>query len=331
MDTLERGSMRIALIVDSSNHLLGTLTDGDVRRAILKGVSLTDPIKNHYNKKPITCSTEESLAKILDTALNHKIFQIPIVNEQGLLVGIEEVDEIIKPHPKDVPIVIMAGGEGTRLRPITEHIPKPLVEVGGKPILATILEQLKHHGFHNIYLCVNYKSQLIKDYFGNGKILGIDIHYIQEKKKLGTAGALSLLPHNISSPFIVMNGDILTNINFENLYSFHLQNQCDLTIATREHTTKIPFGVIHSDKNNISHIEEKPTLTHSISAGVYVIESSLICHIPKDEFFDMPSLINICLEHQHHVKSFSIQDYWIDIGRTEELQRADHDFGQVFQ
>lgn len=237
------GALRIALVVDD-DVLLGTVTDGDVRNALLNGLTLDDTIEDFYNSDPIVCCENDDNTIIIEKAIEKKIYQIPIVNEKNEIIGIEEVSDLIRPQKKENIAVIMVGGLGTRLRPLTEDTPKPMLNVGSRPILHTIIDNFKKYGFIKIVLCVNYKSDVIKDYFEDGKEFGIEIEYVYEENRMGTAGALSLLSTQPKQTFFVMNGDLLTNINFEHLLDHHNDNHALATMCVREYEYEIPYGVV---------------------------------------------------------------------------------------
>ena len=224
----------------------------------------------------------------------------------------------------------MAGGLGTRLRPLTQDTPKPLLKVGDKPILQTIIESFAKYGFEDIVISVNYKSHMIKDYFGDGSQFGVKISYIDEDKRLGTAGALSLLNDKPKEPFFVMNGDLLTNVNFEKFLDFHTFENSIASMAIREHEFQIPYGVIQTNGAKITDIKEKPIQKFFVNSGIYILSPQTLDYIPKDEFFDMPTLFNKLIEDNKNVLSFPIHEYWLDIGRMEELQKAQSEYFGVF-
>ena len=234
---IDNGSMQIALVVDDENRLLGTLTDGDVRRGILKGLDLNSSIETIIFKMPTIAKIGATKEEILKIALSRKLHQIPIVDDYGRVLGIKEIEELVEPKIKTNKVILMVGGLGTRLRPLTQDIPKPMLKVGDKPILQTIVEKFAEYGYVNIVMCVNYKSQIIQDYFGDGSKFGINIEYVLEEQRMGTAGALSLLKDNPSEPFFVMNGDLLTNVNFENLNNYHIATNSIGTMCERVRTS----------------------------------------------------------------------------------------------
>ncbi len=328
--TIDSGTMQIALVVDENEKLLGTLTDGDIRRGLLDNLSLDDSIESIIFTTPTVCHIEDTKEKILEIALSKTIHQIPIVDNDGKIVGIEEVDELLKPKTKINKVVLMVGGLGTRLRPLTEHTPKPMLKVGNKPILETIILNFKKYGFVNIVLCVSYKSEIIEEYFKDGTEFGVNIEYIHEDKRMGTAGALSLIRNSLTESFFVMNGDLLTNINFEHMMEYHTSNKSIATMGVREYDFQVPYGVVNIDNKNILSIEEKPVHKFFVSGGVYVLSNKVLDFIPDDEFYDMPTLFEKIIEKKLKSISFPIHEYWLDIGRIEEFEKANNEFHEVF-
>ena len=321
--------MQIALVVDGE-QLLGTITDGDIRRAFLKGQGLNDTIERLFNPAPITCRTDQPREDVLQMALAKGIKQIPMTDEDGRLVGIEFVDDYLRVSEKPNPVVLMAGGLGTRLRSLTVDTPKPMLTVGSKPILETIIGNFARHGFRNFYLSVNYKAEKIRDYFRDGKRFGVRISYLTEEKRLGTAGALSLLPEGIQEPIIIMNGDLLTSVNFEHLLNYHLVAGADATMCVRDYEFQIPYGVVHTQGATISSIIEKPKQQFYVNAGVYVLNPEILSFIPKDAFFDMPQLFQDLIALGKKTCSFPIKEYWMDIGQPNDFERANNEYEEVF-
>ena len=328
---IDSGAVKIALVVDENDKLLGTITDGDIRRAILKGKSLEESIKDVYFKNPITVSIDENKENIINLCVSKKIYQVPVVDKDGKVVKIMLLDEILKPKEYPNRVILMVGGLGTRLRPLTENTPKPMLNVGGKPILQTIIEKFRDYGFKNITLCVNYKAEMIKEYFEDGSKFGVNIDYVIENKRMGTAGALSLLKEKPKEPFFVMNGDILTNINFENMLEYHLEHNSTATMAVREYDFQVPFGVVKMENNEIKAIEEKPTYKFFVSAGIYMLNPECIDYIPKNEFYDMPTLFEDLINDNKKTFSFPIREYWLDIGRIEEYEKAQIEYKRIFE
>lgn len=312
------------LIVNKNHKFYGIVTEQDVRKGLLNGLNLEDNISSIINKNPIVADQNTPKEILLSLANKHNIQEIPLKDGNGNIVEIVSIVSLIQQKKYLNPIVIMAGGLGTRLKPLTDNIPKPMLKIGKKPILQIILERFCKQGFENFILCVNYKSDIIKNYFGDGRNFGCNISYINEKKRLGTAGALSLLDNINELPFFVINGDIITDIDFVKMLQQHDDLKSNATMGVRNFSYQVPYGVISTDKNlDIISITEKPTLDFKINAGVYILNPSVLSMIPKDTFFDMPNLFQTLIDKGiQNVSSYLIEDYWIDIGQIEEYKKA---------
>ena len=328
---IDKGSMQIALIVDENEKLLGTLTDGDIRRGLIKGLDLNSSIETIIFRTPTVVKISDTKEDILQIALSKKLHQIPVIDDNEKVIGIQQIDELLKPKNKSNKVILMVGGLGTRLRPLTENTPKPMLKVGNKPILQTIVEKFAQYGYTNIIMCVNYKSDVIQDYFGDGKEFGVNIEYILEEQRMGTAGALSLLKEKPTEPFFVMNGDLLTNVNFGHLDNFHILNNSMATMCVREYDFQVPYGVVKVHNNKILSIEEKPIHKFFISAGIYMLSPEALEHIPRNEFYDMPTLFEKIISENQNAISFPLQEYWLDIGRIEEYKKANEEYGQIYK
>jgi dTDP-glucose pyrophosphorylase len=326
---IDEGGIKFAIVTDKKNHFLGTITDGDIRRALLKGVSLEEKVKDYYNKKPLIASAKTSKEELIALATAYKIYQIPVVDENHKIIKIALLDELVSKKYYSNKVVLMVGGEGKRLRPLTEKTPKPMLMVGNKPILQTIIENFKKCGFKEFIFCVNYRHRIIQNFFKDGEKFGVTIEYVIENKKLGTAGALAFLK-KIKEPFFVMNGDLLTTIDFEEMMQFHIKNKGEISVGTKEFLYQLPFGVVLSKNDRITKIEEKPVIKKQINAGIYILNPSIIDFIPENSFFDMPQLIKKMLLLKKNILSFPISDYWIDIGRIEEFRKANEEYFYFF-
>jgi dTDP-glucose pyrophosphorylase len=331
LEVIDKAAMRIAIVVDSDKKFLGTLSDGDIRRALLASLSLEDSIKNVYYKECTTVLESDSKESIIQTAIKNKVYQIPILSKEKHIVDVLDLATLLSVTKRKNKVVLMAGGLGTRLRPLTENTPKPLLQVGNKPILQTIIENFASHGFENIVISLNYKSHMIREFFKDGKEFGVNIEYIEEDKRLGTAGALSLLQENPNEPFFVMNGDLLTNVNFAELLDFHTSSNSTGTMCVREYQYQIPYGVIETSEEQITSIVEKPTQKFFVNAGIYLLNPSVLQHVPKDEFYDMPTLFEKLIAEQHTVLSFPIHEYWLDIGQHHDFAKANEEYHENFQ
>jgi dTDP-glucose pyrophosphorylase len=330
LKTIDIQAIRIAVIVDKNNKVIGTISDGDIRRAILKGVNLSHTIKDVYFKTPTLCNINEPIERIIQIAISKRIYQVPIIDDRGHLVKIEDLGNMLSIANRPNEVILMAGGLGTRLRPLTDDTPKPLLKVGNKPILETIILNFSKYGFKNITISVNYKSEMIIDYFGDGKKFGVNISYIHEKDRLGTAGALSLLKYKPNQPFFVMNADLLTDINFTHLLNYHYQENSDATMCVREYDFQVPYGVIEVDNQQITSIVEKPIHKFFVNAGIYVLSPSILNIIPKNTFYDMPTLFDELIKQQKNILSFPIHEYWLDIGRMGDFKQAQDEYGKIF-
>ena len=326
IQAIDRGAVQIVLVVDKQGKLLGTVTDGDIRRGILKGISMDAPVKRIMQCSPLTASVDDSREKILALMKNHLVHQIPIVNERQHVVGIEIVDHHLQTKKRDNFVVLMAGGLGVRLRPLTDATPKPLLKVGNKPILENILQNFVNHGFYRFFISVNYKDQMVKQYFGKGAKWNVDIRYLDENKKLGTAGALGLLPKNPIDPIVVMNGDLLTSVNFQHLLNFHSEHKAIATMCIREYDFQVPYGVVALKNQTIARVDEKPVQRFFVNAGIYVLDPSVLKFIPPKISFDMPQLFDKLIEKELNTVGFPIREYWLDIGRIDDLDRAKQEF-----
>lgn len=323
---IDNGAMRIALVVDNNDVLLGTVTDGDIRRGIIKGLKLEDTIDLIMCKNPTFAYINESKDNMLSKVLQNKHHQIPILDKNNKVIDVKEIEELVKIEKKPNRIILMVGGLGTRLRPLTNNIPKPMLKVGDKPILQIIIEGFAKYGFVNITMCVNYKSEIIENYFKDGSKFGVNIEYTFEKQNMGTAGALSILTSKPKEPFFVMNGDLLTDINYETLLNFHNSKKSEATMCVREYEVQIPYGVVNIENEKITSIKEKPLHTFFVSAGIYVLSPKVLKHVPKDKFYDMPTLFESLINQQQNIISYPIKNYWIDIGKLKDFEKANLDY-----
>jgi len=322
MRIIDQGAAQIALVVDEQQRLLGTLTDGDIRRGLLHGETLEAPAERLMNRKFHSVQTSDDQGAVLEMMRTEVLRQIPVLDEQGRVVELLLLQELLNPQQFSNSVVIMAGGKGTRLRPHTEHCPKPMLSVGDQPILEILLEQCIASGFRNFYFSVNYLKDKIIEYFDDGSRWGVSIHYLVENEPLGTAGALQLLPDSLTEPFLVLNGDVLTRLDPKHLLQFHTEHQALATICVRDHELTVPFGVVQTNGVELSGFEEKPTYHHQVNAGVYVIDPQLLPLLQPHQFIDMPSLLKMAQEAGHRVAVCPIHEYWIDVGNPDSLKQA---------
>ncbi len=330
LQIIDRGSVQIALVVDEERRLLGTITDGDVRRGILRGIGLESPVSQVMNREPRTAKLDMDRDTILNVMQYLNVRQFPVLDEAGRVIRLELIDNLLQRTSRDNWVVLMAGGLGTRLGELTKDCPKPLLRVGTKPILEVILDSFIANGFYRFYISVNYKAEMIRDYFGDGSKWGVEIRYIYEGKRLGTAGALSLFPEETSHPIIVMNGDLLTKVNFRQLVDFHVETRAKATMCVREYEFQIPYGVVQVESHRLRKIEEKPMQKFFVNGGIYVVDPDILQMIPQDTFFDMPTLFDEVIVQELNTSVFPIREYWIDIGRKDDFERANGEFLEVF-
>lgn len=332
IETINRGSLQIALVVDDDRRLLGMITDGDVRRAILKKISLDSPVESIMTRDFTTASTSDSTTEILARMKELDLRHIPVIDDHGRIVDLKVLLHLVdyQKRKKDNWVVLMAGGMGTRLRPLTEQAPKPMLKVGGKPILETIIKNFCDYHFSKFYISINYQAEKIESYFKNGEAWGLEVNYLKEKKELGTAGALSLLPGRPEKPIFVMNSDLLTKVNFDHLLDFHVENGSSATMCVRQFDFQVPYGVVEADQTRLIGLEEKPVHKFFVNAGIYVLEPHVLDLIPKDSYFDMPSLFEMLMSRKHQASIFPIHEYWIDVGRMGDFKRANGEFCENF-
>jgi len=328
---IDEGGQQIALVVDQQGRLLGTVTDGDVRRAILGGQGLDEPAIGVANRNPAIARLGDGRDAMLARMRSQKLHQLPVVDDKGIVVGIESIDGFLEEPQEDSWVVLMAGGLGKRLSPLTDDKPKPLLDVGNKPILEIILDGLVAHGFHNIFISVNYRADMVKDRFGDGSDRGINIRYLEEDRELGTAGALSLLPEDVPGPFLVMNGDLLTNLNYRHLLAYHREQGGRATVCVCEETIQIPYGIVEVVENRLVAIEEKPVRQHFINAGVYVLEPDALKLAPRNARLDMPDLIGHLIKDGGEVSVFPIREFWLDIGHHDDYKAANSHYERLFK
>ena len=322
-ELLTENSLRIVLVVDQENRLLGTITDGDIRRALMAGSAMSSLATSVMQKNPIAVNQGDSRRKALQIMREKDLLHLPVLDAKGVVVGLETVRDLLFKEQRPNPVLLMAGGFGKRLYPLTREVPKPLLPVGEKPILQTILEQLAEGGFSQFFLAVHYRSEQVRAHFGDGSKWGVRIEYLEERQPLGTAGALSLLDQTmIDAPLLMINGDLLTRLDFGQLVDFHGEHGGLATMCVREYDFQIPYGVVHGDGDQVTDIIEKPVQKFFVNAGIYILEPDLLGHCRPDEAIDMPDLLRQVVNDGRKVSMFPIHEYWLDIGRMEEYERA---------
>ena len=331
MEQINRNGQGIAVVVDGEDRLLAIVTDGDIRRAILNGIDLEKPIQVLIEQRPparpqgpVTAPEGTGFAKLLEMMTDLSIRQIPIVNSLGKVVDVITHSQLLREYELPVTAVVMAGGLGTRLRPLTEDIPKPMLPIGDRPLLELIIEQLRGAGIRRVNVSTNYKKDVITQHFGDGHKFGVEIQYVTETQPLGTAGALSLIGE-LQEPLLIVNGDILTRINFRAMLYFHRENQAQMTVAVKQHEFQIPYGLVETDGVVVSSISEKPVVRHFINAGIYLLNPEVCRYVPTGQSYDMPDLIRRVIAEKQRVVAFPIAEYWLDIGEMPDLERAQQD------
>jgi dTDP-glucose pyrophosphorylase/predicted transcriptional regulator len=331
MEVMNSGAHQIVLVTNNDDILIATVTDGDVRRGLLKGLDLTALVSEVMNRDPMTLiegTSDETAWKLMR---EHKLGQIPIVDSNGRLVSVTLRNGRIGNTAYSNRVILMAGGLGVRLHPLTEKIPKPMLPVDGKPLLERIITRFKGQGFRRFTLSLNYLGHVIKDHFGDGATLGVRIDYIEETTRMGTGGALSILPQRPEGPFIVMNGDILTTVSFSEILEFHNKTNSIVTICTRDFNLQVPYGVLNTEGNTLVSMIEKPVHKYLINAGIYAISPVVFEFIQNEESLDLPDLIERVRDAGHRVSVFPISGYWMDIGSHKDLERARADYETVFE
>jgi dTDP-glucose pyrophosphorylase len=326
IQVIDAAAVQIALVVDEIKTLVGTVTDGDVRRGLLRGLTLKDPVSDVMNVNYTFITPDMGREKVVFIMDANFLNQIPVLNFEGMVVGMEFREERKQRVSFPNSIVFMAGGAGTRLRPLTETLPKPMVSIGGKPMLERLIEKCKMQGFNHFMISVNYHKDKIIDYFGHGTNWDVKIEYINEERPLGTAGSLSLIRNRSQHPVVVINADVVSQIHLPSLLRFHEEHGASATMCVKSHETQIPFGVVETDGVHMHSLLEKPILTHFVNAGVYVINSELLSLIPSGERYDMTDLFNQARELGKKVTVFPIHEYWIDVGTPSSLGKANGDW-----
>ncbi len=320
--SLEESGMQIVLVVSVDGTLLGTITDGDIRRGLLRGLDLGGPVTSIMKRDPLVVPLGMSRDTVLQLMQANVFNAIPVVDENRCVVGLHLLNELLAPSERPNLVVIMAGGQGNRLRPHTENCPKPLLPVGGKPMLEHIIERARAEGFQRFVLAIHYLGHMIEDYFGDGSRWQVRIDYVREQSPLGTAGAIGLLSPRPDAPFLVSNGDVLTDIRYGELLDFHCQNGASATMAVRVHEWQHPFGVVRTSGVDIIGFEEKPIARSHINAGIYALEPEALDVLSAGEHCDMPMLFNRLQERAGRTIVYPMHEPWLDVGRAEDYDAA---------
>ena len=320
-------ALRVAVVVDQDQKLLGMVTDGDIRRGLLNDLMLTDPVDKVMNTSPTTALEGSSREELIDLMEKLDILSVPLLDASGKVIGLETLHGALHQPTHQNPVFIMAGGFGTRLKPLTDTCPKPMLHIGNKPILETVIRSFIKAGFVNFYISTHYMPEQIQAHFGDGSEMGVNVTYVHEEQPLGTGGALGLLPKDLPKdlPLIMMNGDVLTKVDFQRLLDFHVDNGADATMCVREYDYQIPYGVINGEGNKITSMVEKPVQRFFVNAGIYVVSPEVIASVPKNHRVDMPTLLEEHMNERDNVLMFPIHEYWLDIGRMDDFNRAQAD------
>jgi dTDP-glucose pyrophosphorylase len=319
---LNQIGIRIILVVNEVNKLIGTISDGDIRRGLLKGLDLDSPIIDLVNRNALLVTPEMSRDMVVQLMVANKIHQVPVVNSQQEIIGLHLWDKISSRPKRSNMMIIMAGGKGTRLLPHTQDCPKPMVLVAGRPMLEHIIERARLEGFSHFVLAIHHLGHVIEDYFGDGEQLGVKIDYLREKSPLGTAGALSLLNPIPDAPFIVTNGDVITDIRYGELLDFHNNYQASGTMAVRNYELQHPFGVVQIDGVDIIGFEEKPLTRSQINAAVYALSPEALNELIPEEPCDMPELFERIQSKNYRTVAYPMHEPWMDVGKPDDLQEA---------
>lgn len=325
IEAIDRGTLGLALLVDGEGRLLGTITDGDVRRAVLAGLDLdaaASSIRERQPHGPMTASADVAPPELIELMSRHSLRHVPIVDTDGRPVDVAALDDLVEDTALPLRAVVMAGGFGKRLGALTESLPKPMLPVGGRPLLERIVDQLRDAGIDRVQLTTHYRAEEIRGHFRDGSDFGVEIDYVNEDEPLGTAGALGLLDPVDEHPILVLNGDIVTDADFRALHRFHNEHEAEMTVGVWPYEVRVPYGVIESDGPDVTGISEKPIVRAFVNAGIYLLNPAVCRAIPRGARLDMPDLIEQLLASGRRVISFPLREYWLDIGELEAYERA---------
>ena len=333
MNILDKNFKKIILVINKNKKLLGTITDGDIRRGILKSYNIySERVEKIMNKNPITISDTMTNKEIIEKMTKGHYQHLPIIDKKGKLLGLEFLEDIVsrKEKQRNNLVLIMAGGFGKRMKNLTSKMPKPMLTIKGKPIIEHTIIKLKNQGFKNFNIAVYYKHKRIMDHFGDGRKYDVNINYIVEKKPLGTAGSLFSLKKNTKIPFIVVNGDVFTEANIAKLLDVHEKKKLDVTVCMKQFFNSLPFGVINFKKNVFKNIVEKPTEVSFVSAGINIFSSNTLKLLKKKQHIDMPQLLLNLKKEKYKINVVPLNDYWIDVGKSDDLSKINSDFNNSF-
>jgi len=331
IECINVNALGIALVVDEDGRLVNTVTDGDIRRAMLAKIDFGSTVEALLAHKkasnissPLTAPLDTESTELLHLLNQRKLSHIPLLDEDGRVQDIALLRAFAESYDLGLQAVVMAGGFGTRLRPLTEDMPKPMLPVGDRPLLQRTIEQLRDTGIKQVNITTHFRPEKITEHFGSGDAFGVELNYVNEERPLGTAGSLGLIEKS-GETLLVINGDILTDIDYRAMLEFHREGNADLTVGVRQYDVKVPYGIIESDGIEITGIREKPEMVFFVNAGIYLVEPGVKDHIPIDTSFDMTDLIEVLIENGDRVISFPISEYWLDVGQHEDYQQAQED------
>ncbi len=322
LSAIDRGASGIALAVDGGGRLQGVVTDGDLRRSLLRGTTLEEPLAGTLNTSFVALHRGAGRADALDLMRARQIDAIPVIDEDGRPVALHLLHAFIAPEARRNWAIVMAGGEGRRLRPLTDSVPKPMLQVAGRPILERIVLHLVGAGVTRIFVSVNYLAHVIEDHFGDGVRFGARIEYLRETEPLGTAGALGLLPETPADPVIVLNGDLVTNVDVGALLALHAARGFAATIGTRRYVHTVPFGCVTRDGDRVTSLEEKPSIVREVNTGIYALDPAVLRMVERGSALSMPDLLGRVIAGGGTVGAFEVEDDWIDVGQRDQLARA---------
>jgi NDP-sugar pyrophosphorylase family protein len=318
----------VALVVSADQRLVGLVTDGDVRRALLRDASLEGPVSAAMNRTPVTVAAGTPRGEALSLMQRRHLRHLPVIDGDGRLADLLVLEELLAPAALPNHAVLMAGGDGTRLRPLTESVPKPLLRVGGKPLLEILVERLRDAGVRTIHVAVHHKSAMIEEHFGDGSRLGVAIRYVREPEPLGTAGALGLVEDLGRAPCLMINGDILTRCDFRAMLAFHERQGAEVTVGTVPHDVDLQYGVVEVADDRLLRVAEKPRLQFLINSGIYVLSPAAVRLVQPGEHLDATDLVRRLIAAGRPVAAYAITDYWLDVGRHDDFRKADRDVAE---
>ena len=326
MKAINKTGVGISLAIDDESRLIGTISDGDIRKALVEGYPLDSPALPHINRKCFSVLLSVHRAEVLDIMHARRFEQIPIVDESNRVIGLHLLHDIVGNVTRPNWAVVMAGGKGKRLRPFTDSIPKPMIKVAGRPILERIILHLISNGICRIFISVNHLSKVIENHFGNGSDYGAEIEYLRENEPLGSGGAISLLPEIPEHPVLVMNGDLIAEANCGDMINFHTQNDFYATMGVYSYFHQVPYGCVEINENRLASLKEKPVLEQMVNAGIYVLSPQAVAVIPKGTSFPITTLFDDALSKNLPCGAFTIEKEWFDIGTPQQLRHARGEF-----